>query len=92
MKIVGATGQPVQGATGRLVRKDGVAEVGANDVGRAFTNLFNGKGVSDAKGVLALGTFNAGDYRLEVQRGAERAQDDVTLAGSGEQVLRIRLR
>jgi uncharacterized protein (DUF58 family) len=62
------------------------------DVGRAFNNIFSGKGVSDSKGMLGLGTYGAGEYVLEVQRGTERASEDVTLSGKGPVDLRVRLR
>ena len=92
VKVLGANGQPASGATGRLVPKGRAAVVDERDVGRAFNNIFSGKGVSDAKGLLGLGTFGAGEYVLEVQRGTERASEDVTLSGKGPVDLRVRLR
>jgi len=92
VKVLGANGQPASGATGRLVPKGRAAAVDERDVGRAFNNIFSGKGVSDAKGMLGLGTFGAGEYVLEVQRGTERASEDVTLSGKGPVDLRVRLR
>ncbi|MCY3003232.1 MAG: carboxypeptidase regulatory-like domain-containing protein [Planctomycetota bacterium] len=92
VKVLGSNGQPVAGATGRLVPKGRAAAVDERDVGRAFNNLFNGKGVSDSKGMLGLGSFGAGEYVLEVQRGTEKASEDVTLGGSAPVELRVRLR
>lgn len=92
VKVIGANGQPASGATGRLVPKGRVAVVDERDVGRAFNNIFSGKGVSDSKGMLGLGTYGAGEYVLEVQRGTERASEDVTLSGKGPVDLRVRLR
>jgi hypothetical protein len=42
--------------------------------------------------MLGLGTYGAGEYVLEVQRGTERASEDVTLGGSAPVELRVRLR
>ncbi|MBM3989731.1 MAG: carboxypeptidase regulatory-like domain-containing protein [Planctomycetes bacterium] len=92
VKVLGANGQPASGATGRLVPKGRAAVVDERDVGRAFNNIFSGQGVSDAKGMLGLGTYGAGEYLLEVQRGIERASEDVTLSGTGPVDLRVRLR
>jgi protocatechuate 3,4-dioxygenase beta subunit len=92
VKVLGPDGQPVTGATGRLVRAGETQPVNGADVGRAFTNLFSGKGVSDSKGVLELGKFEPGAYRLEVQRGQQRAQEDVKIDAGGPIELRVRLR
>jgi protocatechuate 3,4-dioxygenase beta subunit len=92
IKVVGATGQPVSGATGRLVPKGRAAAVTGNDVGRAIGGLFAGKGVSDSKGELDLGTFGAGEYTLYVQRGTLRVEEPLALSGPGPVEARVRLR
>jgi protocatechuate 3,4-dioxygenase beta subunit len=92
VKVLGSNGQPASGATGRLVPKGRAAVVDERDVGRAFNNIFSGRGVSDTKGMLGLGTYGAGEYVLEVQRGTERASEEVTLGGSAPVELRVRLR
>jgi hypothetical protein len=92
VKVVSAAGQPASGASGRLAPVDGSKSVGSGDVGRALTNLFAGKGVSDSTGTLQLGVFGPGEYRLQVQRGLERAEETVTLSGDGPVELRIRLK
>ena len=90
--MLAANGQPISGATGRLVKKGETAQVGGADLGRAFTNLFSGKGVSGSNGVLSLGSFGPGEYRLEVQRNSQRAEEDVLLEPGGPVELRVRLR
>ncbi|MCC7014737.1 MAG: carboxypeptidase regulatory-like domain-containing protein [Planctomycetes bacterium] len=92
IKVVGATGQALSGATGRLTPKGRAATVAGNDIGRAFNNIFSGKGVSDSKGLLELGTFGPGEYTLQVQRGTERAEETVVLGGPGPVELRVRLK
>jgi protocatechuate 3,4-dioxygenase beta subunit len=89
--VLGSDGRPVTGATGRLVRAGQAQPASGADVGRAVTNLFAGKGVSDSKGVLDLGLFEPGAYRLEVQRGAQRAGEDVKVEAGGPVELRARL-
>jgi protocatechuate 3,4-dioxygenase beta subunit len=91
VKVLGSDGQPVTGATGHLARAGDSQPVNGADVGRAFTNLFSGKGVSDSKGILELGKFEPGVYHLEVQRGTQRAQEDVKIDAGARVELRVRL-
>lgn len=89
---VTSAGRPVSGATGRLVPLERGAGVAGADVGRAITNLFAGKGVSNSAGVLALGVHAPGDYKLEVQRGLERVEETVKIESTDKLELRVRLK
>lgn len=84
-------GRPVAGATGRLAPLEREGAVAGADVGRAISNLFAGKGVSDSAGVLELGMLAPGEYRLEVQRGLERYEEIVKLSNAERVELRARL-
>lgn len=84
-------GRPVAGATGRLAPLEREGALAGADVGRAISNLFAGKGVSDSAGMLELGMLAPGEYRLEVQRGLERYEERVTLAPAERVELRARL-
>lgn len=92
VKVLAANGQPVSGATGRLTKKGEEQTASGADLGRAFTNLFAGKGVSSSSGLLALGSFEPGEYVLQVQRGSQRAEEEVALVAGGPVELRVRLR
>jgi hypothetical protein len=92
IRVIAANGQPLSGATGRLARKGQTQTVDGGDLGRAFGNLFAGKGVSGSDGVLALGSFEPGEYVLQVQRGAQRVEQDVALAAGGPVEVRVHLR
>ncbi len=84
-------GRPVAGATGRLSPLEREGALAGADVGRAISNLFAGKGVSDSEGRLELGMLAPGEYRLEVQRGLERYEELVKLADVERVELRARL-
>jgi hypothetical protein len=66
--------------------------VAGADVGRALTNLFAGKGVSNSAGILDLGVHAPGEYRLEVQRGLERVAESVKIEATDKVELRVRLK
>jgi 5-hydroxyisourate hydrolase-like protein (transthyretin family) len=89
---VTSAGRPVSGATGRLVPQGRESEVAGADVGRALTNLFAGKGVSNSAGILDLGVHAPGEYRLEVQRGLERVAESVKIEATDKVELRVRLK
>jgi protocatechuate 3,4-dioxygenase beta subunit len=65
-----AQGAPLQGALGRLVAltKSGQATTGGLD--QSLEGLLTGEGVSRPDGILELGEFAPGSYRLEVSRGS----------------------
>jgi hypothetical protein len=92
VRVFGANGQPVSGATGRLIAKDGAQGGASADAGRFFERFFSGAGVSDAKGVLELGNFGPGEYTLEVRRGLSQAPTQAVKLEEGAAVeLRARL-
>lgn len=76
--VQGPDGLPLQGATGRLVGEGDSATLDPAGLERTIEGLFTGKGVSGPDGILELGRYAPGRYRLEVQRG--------TLAGSRDGV------
>jgi len=91
VRVIGADGRPVSGATGRLVPAGG--DEGPRDVQRLMGSLFSGAGVSDKDGMLALGRFLPGEYELVAQRGISRSElQKVKVSGSGPVRLRARLR
>jgi protocatechuate 3,4-dioxygenase beta subunit len=90
--VLGEGNRPLAGATGRLVAAGESTQVTGADVGRAFENLFSGKGVSGADGVLDLGRFGPGEYRLTVQRGSSKHEEALKIEAGGPVELRVRLR
>ncbi|MEO6709381.1 MAG: carboxypeptidase-like regulatory domain-containing protein, partial [Planctomycetota bacterium] len=90
VRVLSPEGQPVAGASGKLISESGDTR-GFADAGRMLTSLFAGKGVSNSKGLLALGNFAPGKYQLEVSRGGLRAKQAVKLEEGPPQTLTLRL-
>lgn len=90
VRVVGSDGAPLAGATATLTSRGGAGDVA--DWNRTFTNLFEGKGVTDAKGELFLGHFAPGEYTLSVRRGFSKVDDEVKLEAGGDALLRTTLR
>ncbi len=90
VRVLSPQGLPIPGASGKLVSASGDSR-GFADAGRMLTSLFAGKGVSNSKGILALGNFAPGDYSLEVSRGAMRAKQQVKLEEGPPLTLTVRL-
>jgi protocatechuate 3,4-dioxygenase beta subunit len=92
VRIVDASGRPVAGAYAQLVPKGGRAAGGAG-AQRILNSFFQGDGNSADDGLLELGRYTPGEYRLEVQRGfAKAAKDPVKIeAGREEQELQVEL-
>ncbi len=76
VRVTGPDGRPLQGATGRLVAREGSVATKANVLDRAIEGLFTGEGVSGPDGVLKLGRYAPGNYRLEVGRGTLSASKE----------------
>ena len=91
VRVLSAQGEPIAGATGKLVSEAGEAK-GFADAGRMLTSLFAGKGVSNSKGMLALGNFAPGKYSLEVSRGGQRASESVVLEEGPALTITLRLK
>ncbi|MCZ6596315.1 MAG: carboxypeptidase-like regulatory domain-containing protein [Planctomycetota bacterium] len=90
--VFGPDGEPVQGATGRLVPRIGpeVPEVASLD--RTIQGLFSGQGLSGPQGLLHLGRYAPGEYRLEVRRGSLAAVEEPVRLEQGPPVeLEVRL-
>ena len=90
VRVLSAQGQPIPGASGRLISEAGDSP-GFADAGRMLTSLFAGKGVSNSKGILELGNFAPGSYSLEVSRGNQRAKQAVKLEEGPPLSLTVRL-
>ncbi|HTF90667.1 MAG TPA: carboxypeptidase regulatory-like domain-containing protein [Planctomycetota bacterium] len=90
VRVLSPQGQPIAGASGNLISESGDTR-GFADAGRMLTSLFAGKGVSNSKGLLALGNFAPGNYQLEVSRGSLRAKQAVKLEEGPPQTLTVRL-
>jgi hypothetical protein len=78
-----ALGTPIQGATGRLVPLSKTGKAPAPRLDRAIEDIFRGEGVSSTEGVLRLGRFATGRYRLEVGRGSLTAQREPVVLVDG---------
>ena len=88
--VRGPDGIPVQGATGRLVRRDGRGTPASTDAERALDGLLSGGGISGPDGTLELGRYAPGSYRLEVRRGGRSATlEDVVVKEGGAVVLDV---
>ncbi|MCY2961395.1 MAG: carboxypeptidase regulatory-like domain-containing protein [Planctomycetota bacterium] len=84
-------GLPVSGARVQLLAPSGEA-TGSDDPGRAIEGFFRGEGATDTQGLVEVGRYAPGKYRLEAQRGANRSAKDVTIDGRDtETELRIDL-
>ncbi|MBL8861411.1 MAG: carboxypeptidase regulatory-like domain-containing protein [Planctomycetes bacterium] len=84
-------GLPVSGARVQLLAPGGEA-AGADDPGRAIEGYFRGEGATNAQGEVVVGRYLPGAYRLEAQRGADKAAKDVQVDDRGaEEELRIDL-
>lgn len=85
-------GAPVSGARVQLLAPSGEAARGGDDAGRAIEGFFRGEGATDTQGVVQVGRYAPGNYRLEAQRGADKSSKDVKVDGrDGETELRIDL-
>jgi len=73
-------GLPVSGARVTLLGAGGES-AGADDPGRAIEGFFRGEGATDVEGLVEVGRYAPGKYRLEAQRGADKAAKDVTIDG-----------
>lgn len=83
-------GKPLSGAVVRLRRPDG--EEDAGDLGGALMSFFSGAGTTDADGRMELGRFASGTWRLEAQRGQQRAEPRAVELGDDPRVeLRVEL-
>jgi protocatechuate 3,4-dioxygenase beta subunit len=92
VRVVDASGRPVEGARAQLLGKDGqVASVSGAE--RALTGFFTGEGASSGDGMLTLGRYLPGAYTLEAQKGFARAPGEKVTVASGrdEQEFEIRL-
>jgi carboxypeptidase family protein len=93
VRVIGPTGAPAAGATAHLVAKDPSQASPVGDAQKILSNLFEGKGVSDAHGLLELGRFAPGEYTLEVRRGLSQAPPQQVRLEEGPPVeLRAHLR
>ncbi len=85
------SGLPVSGARVTLLTP-GAESAGSDDPGRAIEGYFRGEGATDAQGIVEVGRYVPGKYRLEAQRGADKSAKDVTVDGKDtEAELRIDL-
>jgi hypothetical protein len=85
-------GAPVSGARAQLLAPGGDAAGSGGDPGRILEGFFRGEGATDTDGMVELGRYAPGKYRLEAQRGASRKSRDVEVEGrDGEAELRIDL-
>jgi hypothetical protein len=94
VRVYAADGGPASGARADLYPLSGERTNDPANTGKAIQNLFSGEGASDASGLIDLGRYMPGEYRLEVQRGFSKATDPrvVLKPGQGEVELKIDLR
>lgn len=90
LRVYGADGRPLAGASARFQRTD---QPGAEtaDPGGAVVDLFTGKQTTDAEGRLELGRFVPGIYELEVWRGPLRRLRPSVQVEAGDDVLELRV-
>jgi protocatechuate 3,4-dioxygenase beta subunit len=87
VRVQEADGRPALGASARLVPlEEGVAI----DPEAFFGAFFGGRNATNADGLLELGRFRPGAYRLEVQRGLVRAPSREVQVDGDELELRAR--
>lgn len=88
VRVTEADGRPAAGVTAQLVPLDGED---AGSAGAFFGAFFGGRNSTDAEGLLELGQFRPGAYRLEVQRGLLRAPPREVQVDGDEVELRARM-
>lgn len=86
--VTDGSGRPLSGAFAKLVKADGAADDGGFG---AFASFFGGGGTTDAEGRMALGRFGPGNYRLEAQRGVQKAGPKNVTLRRGEETLEVRI-
>ncbi len=91
VRIRDAYGRAVAGAHAQLARKGAAANSAGAE--RVLTSFFSDEGSSNDEGVIELGRYAPGEYRLEVQRGFSRTvQDPLKVeAGKDEQEVDVEL-
>lgn len=91
--VYDATGAPAAGAVGTLLQVGGSVAVQRERAEDSFEGFFGGEGASGADGRLSLGRHAPGTYRLEVQRGRDRAVvEEVRLEDEGSVEIPVHLR
>jgi protocatechuate 3,4-dioxygenase beta subunit len=90
VRVLGTNGQPVSGAVATLQSVD--PRDRAADAFGDPSELFSGKGLSDAEGLIELGRFAEGEYVLEARRSVSRSTPrTVTIPASGPVEFVVRL-
>lgn len=92
-RVRDARGAPVMGARGRVVPKDSASEeVDPEVAGAMLQQFFSGEGGSNEEGLLDLGRYAAGEWRVEVQRTNARGTKVVKVDGrDGEATVEVEL-
>ena len=92
-RVRDARGAPVMGARGRVVPKDSASEeVDPEVAGAMLQQFFSGEGGSNDEGLLDLGRYAAGEWRVEVQRTNARGTKVVKVDGrDGEATVEVEL-
>jgi hypothetical protein len=88
VRVTESDGRPAVGVSARLVP---VEEGAAVDPEAFFGAFFGGRNATNAEGLLELGRFAPGAYRLEVQRGLVRAPAREVQVDGDEVELRARM-
>jgi protocatechuate 3,4-dioxygenase beta subunit len=88
VRVTEADGRPAAGVSARLVSIEGDETA---DPDAFFGAFFGGRNTTDAEGLLELGRFRPGAYRLEVQRGLVRAPPREVQVDGDEVELRARM-
>jgi hypothetical protein len=88
VRVTEADGRPASGVSARLVSLEGDEAAVPDEFFGAF---FGGRNSTDAEGLVELGRFRPGAYRLEVQRGLQRAPPREVQVDGDEIELRARM-
>lgn len=88
VRVVEADGRPAVGVSARLVPLE---EGAAVDPEAFFGAFFGGRNATNAEGLVEVGRFRPGAYRLEVQRGLVRAPAREVQVDGEELELRARM-
>jgi hypothetical protein len=91
VRVYAADGSPASGARADLYPLSGERTTDPANTGKAIQNLFSGEGAADASGLIDLGRYLPGEYRLEAQRGFSKATDPKVVLKAGQDEVELKI-
>jgi hypothetical protein len=91
VRVYSADGSPASGARADLYPLSGERTTDPANTGKAIQNLFSGEGAADTSGLIDLGRYVPGEYRLEAQRGFSKATDPKVVLKAGQDEVELKI-